>query len=65
VDDDTPKDPFEQDVTRDKKAEEEAVRRMHAGGTGDDHDPDPEGGHDKGAAEDAARKMHADAKPDK
>jgi len=65
MDDDTPKDPFEQDVTRDMKAEEEAVRRMHAGGTGDDHDPDPEGGHDQGAAEDAARKMHADAKPDK
>ena len=60
MDDDTPKDPFEQDVKHDKKAEEEAVRRMGAGGTGDDNDPDPAGGHDPGAAEEAARRMRAE-----
>jgi hypothetical protein len=63
--DDTPKDPFEQDTRHDKQAEEEAVRRMRAGGTGDSHDPDPAGGHDDAAAEEAARRMQAEAKPKK
>jgi len=60
MDDTAPKDPFEQDVTRDKEAEEEAVRRMRAGGTGDDNDPDPAGGHDPQAAEEAAHRMRAE-----
>jgi hypothetical protein len=48
------------DVTYDEKALEEAERRMHAQGTGDEDVLDPEGGHDPEALRDAARKMGVD-----
>ena len=63
MDDQAPKDPFEEDVTRDKAAAEEAARRMAARGTGGGEDPDPEGGHDPKALEDAAEKMRAGTEP--
>ena len=65
MDDATPKDPFKEDFTRDKGAEEEAARRMYATGSGGGDDPDPGGGHDPGALEKAAERMRAGAKPKK
>jgi hypothetical protein len=65
VDDQTPKDPFEDDVKYDKDAAEEAARRMHARGTGGGDDPDPEGGHDQKSLEDAAERIRAGSEPKK
>jgi hypothetical protein len=65
MDDQAPKDPFEEDVKYDQAAAEEAARRMHARGTGDRQDPDPEGGHNPEALDEAAKRMRAAERPKK
>jgi hypothetical protein len=60
--DDRPTESPTGDVKYDQAALRDAEQKMHAGGTGQDDDSDPEGGHDAGALKDAAEKMKAEPK---
>jgi hypothetical protein len=48
------------DVAYDRRALDDAERKMHVSRGEGDHDEDPEGGHDPAALKDAARRMGAE-----